>query len=43
MKALIALENIHIKCEQYPMKTKREAISNYIHGGQWRADVGQRT
>ena len=40
-EALIYLENMHTKFDQYPMKTLGEAISNYLHGGQWRADVGQ--
>ena len=29
------------KFQQHPMKTLGEAISNYFHGGQWRADAGQ--
>ena len=37
MKALIALENIHTKFEQNPMKTQEEEISNYFHG--WRVET----
>ena len=42
MKALVALEYIHTKFEQNPMKTQEE-ISIDFQGGQWRPDTGQWT